>query len=79
MDLQICHDHSFQYSYFSLAACVRAFRSCSPVIVIDARHLKGKYKGVLFDASTKDGNEHIVPLAFDVGDCWSRFVRGKNT
>lgn len=68
VDLQTCDDQTFQYCYFSLAACVRAFRTCRPAIVIDATHLKGKYKGVLFVASTKDANEQIVPLAFGVGD-----------
>lgn len=67
VDLQTC-DGAFQYCYFSLDACARAFRACRPVIVIDATHLKGKYKGVMFVASTKDANEQIVPLAFGIGD-----------
>lgn len=37
-------------------------------VVIDTTHLKGKYKDVMFIASTKDANEQIVPLAFGVGD-----------
>lgn len=78
VDIQTC-DGSFQYCYFSLNASARAFRACRPVIVIDATHLKGKYKGVMFVASTKDSNEQIVPLAFGVGDkendsSWSWFL-----
>ena len=42
--------------------------SCRPVISIDATYLKEKYKGVLFVAVTKDGNEQIYPLAFGFAD-----------
>lgn len=49
------------------------------MIIIDAAHLKGKYKGVMFVASTKDSNEQIVPMAFGIGDkenhsSWSWFL-----
>lgn len=37
------------------------------MIVVDGTHLKGKNKGVLFVAVTKDGNEQIFPLAIGVG------------
>ena len=36
--------------------------------MIDATFLKGRMKGVLFVAATKDGNEQIYPLAFGVAD-----------
>lgn len=80
VDLKTSDDCSFEYCYFSLDACIRAFRACRPVIVIDATHLKGEYKGVLFVASTKDANEQIVPLAFGVGDkendsSWTWFLK----
>ncbi|XP_057803379.1 uncharacterized protein LOC131018682 [Salvia miltiorrhiza] len=39
-----------------------------PVVVIDATHLKGKYKGVMFVVVTKDGNEQVFPLAVGLGD-----------
>ncbi|KAH6828691.1 hypothetical protein C2S53_018040 [Perilla frutescens var. hirtella] len=34
-----------------------------PVVVIDGTHLKGRNKGILFVAATKDGNEQILPIA----------------
>ncbi|CAL9012230.1 unnamed protein product [Prunus brigantina] len=37
-------------------------------IVVDATHLKCKYKGVLFVANAFDGNRNIYPLAFGIGD-----------
>ncbi|KAL5547634.1 hypothetical protein UlMin_002865 [Ulmus minor] len=39
-----------------------------PLIVVDGTFLKGKYKGTLFVACAKDGNNGIFPLAFGVGD-----------
>lgn len=67
VDLKTCNE-SFQYCYFSLDACAREFCACRPVIVTDVTHLKGKYKGVMIVALTKDANEQIVPLAFGIGD-----------
>ncbi|KAL6575456.1 hypothetical protein OROMI_012741 [Orobanche minor] len=68
VDLLTGDDSKFKYCFFALSASIRAFRACRPVIVIDATHLNEKYKGVMFVASTKDGNEQIVPLAFGIGD-----------
>lgn len=70
-DLQTCEIWLFSifiYLFFPLEAAVRAFRTYRPVIVTDATHLKGTYRGVLLVASTKDVNEQIVPLAFGIGD-----------
>ncbi|KAL5581673.1 hypothetical protein UlMin_014115 [Ulmus minor] len=46
---------------------------------IDATHLKGKYRGVLFTAVCHDANQQIFPLSFGVGDSendasWSWFL-----
>ncbi|WRX23009.1 Transposase [Theobroma cacao] len=50
-----------------------------PVVAIDATHLKGKFKGILFVAVCKDANEQIYPLAFGIGhvedeESWSWFL-----
>ena len=52
---------------------------CRLVIAIDAMYLKGKYKGILFVAVTKDGNEQIYPVEFGFIDgeairAWSWFL-----
>ncbi|KAL6531490.1 hypothetical protein OROMI_027853 [Orobanche minor] len=78
--LQTCDDGIFQFVFFALGACIRGFSSCRPVIVIDGTHLKGKYKGIMFIAATKDANEQIVPLAFGIGDkendsSWTWFLQ----
>ncbi|XP_017972557.1 PREDICTED: uncharacterized protein LOC18604681 [Theobroma cacao] len=50
-----------------------------PVVAIDATHLKGKFKGILFVAICKDANEQIYPLAIGIGhvedeESWSWFL-----
>ena len=52
---------------------------CRPAIAIDGTHLKRKYKGILFIATTMDGNDQIFPIAFGVGPlendmCWTWFL-----
>ncbi|KAL3652369.1 hypothetical protein CASFOL_002050 [Castilleja foliolosa] len=63
-------DHDmFKYSFFALHASIKGFNEyCRPVIVVDGTFLKGKSKGVLFVAVTKDGNEQVFPLAFGLTD-----------
>ncbi|CAA0810864.1 MuDR family transposase [Striga hermonthica] len=61
-------DDVFEYAFISFNASAGFLSYCRPVIVIDGTHLKGKYKGILFVATTKDGNEQIFPLAFGIGD-----------
>lgn len=50
---------------------------CRPIIGIDGCHLKGIYKGQVFCAIAKDGNEGIYPIAYAVVEletketwCW---------
>ncbi|KAL5538149.1 hypothetical protein UlMin_046275 [Ulmus minor] len=69
----------FQYLFIAFAASIHGFSYCRPVISIDATHLKGKYRGVLFTAVCHDANQQIFPLAFGVGDSendasWSWFL-----
>ncbi|CAA0840720.1 Unknown protein [Striga hermonthica] len=61
-------DDVFEYAFISFNASAGFLSYCRPVIVIEGTHLKGKYKGILFVATTKDGNEQIFPLAFGIGD-----------
>jgi zinc finger SWIM domain-containing protein 3 len=43
-----------------------AFPYCLPLVVVDARHLKSKYEGMLMTASAMDGEKSIVPIALAV-------------
>ncbi|XP_017978259.1 PREDICTED: uncharacterized protein LOC108662416 [Theobroma cacao] len=50
------------------------------IVAIDATHLKGRFKGILFVAVCKDANEQIYPLAFGIGhvedeESWLWFKR----
>ncbi|XP_057784957.1 uncharacterized protein LOC131002492 [Salvia miltiorrhiza] len=79
IDLETDGDAVFKYCFMALGACICGFLSSGrPIIVVDATHLKGKYKGVMFVAVTKDGNEQVFPLAVGLGDkendsSWSWF------
>ncbi|GKA88520.1 transposase, MuDR, MULE transposase domain protein [Tanacetum coccineum] len=47
-----------------------------PLLIVDAAHLKGLYKGTNLVAVGMDGNNQIVPIAFGIckgetGPCWS--------
>ncbi|KAL6569684.1 hypothetical protein OROMI_014198 [Orobanche minor] len=65
--LTMTYAGAFEYYFMSLAASIRGFKACRPVIVVDGTHLKGKYNGIILVASTKDANEQIFPLAFGFG------------
>ncbi|XP_052172298.1 uncharacterized protein LOC127788228 [Diospyros lotus] len=59
----------FKYLFMAIGACLAGFRSkMRPVIAVDACFLKGKYLGSLFVATCKDGNNHVYPIVWGVGD-----------
>ncbi|XP_052209194.1 uncharacterized protein LOC127812712 [Diospyros lotus] len=61
--------NKFKYLFMEIGACLAKFRSkMRPVITVDACFLKGKYIGSLFVATCKDGNNHVYPIAWGVGD-----------
>ncbi|KAL6518132.1 hypothetical protein OROMI_033833 [Orobanche minor] len=78
VDLQTDEAEAFEYCFMSLAASIRGFKACRPVIVVDGTHLKGKYNGIMFAAATKDANEQIFPLAFGFGAKEYQHVNIKN-
>ncbi|KAK2648709.1 hypothetical protein Ddye_016198 [Dipteronia dyeriana] len=53
----------------SNGASLRGFQMCMrPVIVVDGTHLKGRFQGTMFVATTQDENEQMYPIAFGYGD-----------
>nr|KYP57251.1 hypothetical protein KK1_003509 [Cajanus cajan] len=46
--------------------CCDAFNFCKLLIQVDGTHLYGKYRGTLLIATTQDGNNNVLPLAFVV-------------
>ncbi|XP_019261874.1 PREDICTED: protein FAR1-RELATED SEQUENCE 4-like [Nicotiana attenuata] len=58
----------FAYMFFAPTASVAGWSYCRPVIAIEARFLKSKYRGVLFVVVSKDANNQIFPLCFGVAE-----------
>ncbi|GJS41803.1 transposase, MuDR, MULE transposase domain protein [Tanacetum coccineum] len=67
----------FEMLFIALGASIRTFLNyLRPLLIIDAAHLKGTYKGTNLVAVGMDGNNQIVPVAFGIckgetGPCWS--------
>ncbi|GJZ50861.1 transposase, MuDR, MULE transposase domain protein [Tanacetum coccineum] len=67
----------FEMLFIALGASIRTFvNHLRPLLIIDAAHLKGQYKGTNLVAVGMDGNNQIVPIAFGIckgetGPCWS--------
>ena len=65
--LKVDNENRFEICFMAFGACIFGFRECvRPAIVIDGTHLKEKYKGILFIATTMDGNDQIFLIAFGV-------------
>ncbi|GJW16083.1 transposase, MuDR, MULE transposase domain protein [Tanacetum coccineum] len=67
----------FEMLFIAIGASIRTLLNyLCPVLMIDAAHLKGLYKGTNLVAVAMDGNNQIVPIAFGIckgetGPCWS--------
>ncbi|GJS42903.1 transposase, MuDR, MULE transposase domain protein [Tanacetum coccineum] len=67
----------FEMLFIALGASIRKFvNHLRPLLIIDAAHLKGQYKGTNLVAVGMDGKNQIVPITFGIckgetGPCWS--------
>nr|GEV79836.1 transposase, MuDR, MULE transposase domain protein [Tanacetum cinerariifolium] len=67
----------FEMLFIALGASIRTFAIyLRPLLMIDATHLKGQYKGTNLIAVGMDGNNQIVPISFGIckgetGPWWS--------
>ena len=53
-------DGHFKYVYMALRAFIRGFLNCIRlVVVVDATHCKGKYKGIILVVASIDINKQI--------------------
>ncbi|XP_057807889.1 uncharacterized protein LOC131022422 [Salvia miltiorrhiza] len=79
-DLEVDENDRLKHLFVALGSCRVAYTMCMrPIIVVDGTHLKGRNKGVLFVAVTKDGNEQMFPMAFGIGpiendESWKWFL-----
>ncbi|GJU39867.1 transposase, MuDR, MULE transposase domain protein [Tanacetum coccineum] len=66
--------------FIAIGASIRTFLNyLRPLLIIDASHLKGLYKGTNLVAVGMDENNQIVPIAFGIckretGLCWSHWM-----
>ncbi|XP_027362490.1 uncharacterized protein LOC113870091 [Abrus precatorius] len=56
----------FERLFWCFHQCKKAFNFCKPIIQIDGTFLYGKYRHTLLIATTQDGNNCILPLAFAI-------------
>ena len=78
--IQTDKENKFEYLFMALALCISRFTACRPVLTIDGTHFKGKYKGILYVATTMDDNQQIYPIAFGLGNLendqgWKLFLK----
>ena len=66
--IQSDEENIFEYLFMALGLYIPRFTTCRPILAIDGTHFKGKYKGILYVATTMDGNQQIYPIAFGLGD-----------
>ncbi|KAF7812931.1 uncharacterized protein G2W53_033907 [Senna tora] len=70
----------FQQVFWAYKPCIDAFPHLKPMIQVDGTFLYGKYIGTPLIASSQDGNNNIVPLAFAIAEgktlgAWSWFLK----
>ncbi|XP_058068693.1 uncharacterized protein LOC131218029 [Magnolia sinica] len=59
--------NSFEQCFIVLRQCIRSLNlHVRRVLCVDATHLTGRYKGVLFMATTLDRNNHVLPMAYEI-------------
>lgn len=75
-------DNRFQKFYrlfWTFKQCCDAFNYCKPIVQVDGTFLYGKYRGTLLIATTQDGNNCVLPIAFAIVEgetlsAWSWFL-----
>ncbi|CAL5408387.1 unnamed protein product [Camellia sinensis] len=58
----------FRRLFVAFHGCLYGFQFCRPLLFVDGTFLKGRYKGHLLAATSKDGNQGLFPLAFAIVD-----------
>ncbi|XP_028073295.1 uncharacterized protein LOC114275452 [Camellia sinensis] len=74
------HDNRFERFFISFKACIDGFKHCRPSLFLDGTFLKGRFKGNLLAATSKDGNRGLFPVAFAIVGAenatnWSWFLQ----
>ncbi|XP_069154492.1 uncharacterized protein [Solanum lycopersicum] len=56
------------YAFVALEACIRGWKYCRPIVVVDGARLKCSYGGTMLTVSTMDTGGHRPPLAYAIVD-----------
>ncbi|XP_022032450.1 uncharacterized protein LOC110933539 [Helianthus annuus] len=73
-------ERRFEMVFVAIGDAIRTFIcNLRPVVIIDAAHLKGEFKGTLFLAVGMDGNNQILPISYGIGksedgESWTWFL-----
>ena len=76
-------NNRFLSCFLCLKPCYSAFQWCLPLIFIDACHVRSQFGGVIMMASSVDGVDEMVPLAFGLApieneENWKEFLSNLN-
>ncbi|KAL2235909.1 UNVERIFIED_CONTAM: hypothetical protein Sindi_1323100 [Sesamum indicum] len=71
------------YVFWAFKPCIEGFQHCRKLISVDGTHLYTKYKHKMLIAAAMDGNQQVLPLAFEIVDeeshlSWKWFLRQLN-
>ncbi|XP_028096652.1 uncharacterized protein LOC114296548 [Camellia sinensis] len=58
----------FRRLFVAFHGCLYVFQFCRPLLFVDGTFLKGRYKGHLLAATSKDDNQGLFPLTFAIVD-----------
>ena len=58
----------FLYMFLAFGPFIKGFQKLRHVLVVDGKHLSGKYKEVLLTESGQDDNFQVFPMAFAIVD-----------
>ncbi|XP_071722617.1 uncharacterized protein [Rutidosis leptorrhynchoides] len=61
-------EEDFQYIFWHFGATRLTFQHSHPVVTVDAKHLRGLYKGKAVVAVVKTANDRVVPVAYAIID-----------
>ena len=57
----------FRRLFVAFHGCLYGFQFCRPLLFVDGTFLKGRYKGHLLAATSKDGNQGMYLFAVSIG------------
>lgn len=65
----VCNDENkFINMFMAIAASIKGWEHCRPIIVVDGTFLKCKFGGTMITACAQDASNQIFPFAFAIGD-----------